>query len=276
MPYFMLDYAFPDYSERPDWVSGYNFNLDWGEWGYWLPWFNQLINILCDEAGVNKWQLPDLLSWNMFNSKISELYDNALWTSITRTSGDNYIDRKGISETSYADAKIDYENSPDYGTGEYNDYFPAWMIERGSGSEEYQVIGINSYASFDTSAVTAVRNARLKFTDLNMVMEDVSENPVVEVYKQDYGTLDSSDWTGGTKVGEKIFTKEGGTFYVDLDPTSITTEGTSEYRITLKAITDTDYWPEPFPVNDGDYKGYAVLNGSTCAISGGCLTLQYR
>jgi len=79
MPYFCLDYAFPDYSERPDWVSGYNFNLDWGEWGYWLTWFNNLLGLLFDTAKLPRWQMPDFSpgSWAMFNDYISELYQES-------------------------------------------------------------------------------------------------------------------------------------------------------------------------------------------------------
>jgi len=78
MPYFMLDFDFPDYFQRPDWVSGYNFNLDWGPWGYWLVWFNELLGFLFDEAHLPRWQMPDMSewSWAMFNDYMSELYDN--------------------------------------------------------------------------------------------------------------------------------------------------------------------------------------------------------
>lgn len=79
MPWFMLDFDFPDYSERPDWVSGYNFNLDWGEWGYWLPWFNEMLGLLFDAAHLPRWQMPDLSpgSWAMYNDYTEILYDNA-------------------------------------------------------------------------------------------------------------------------------------------------------------------------------------------------------
>jgi len=79
IPWFLLDFEFPDYSQRPDWVSGYQFNLKWEPWTYtWLPWLNYLLGILFDEAHLPRWQMPDLSleSWNLFNEYISILYDN--------------------------------------------------------------------------------------------------------------------------------------------------------------------------------------------------------
>lgn len=78
MPFFLLEFDFPDYSERPEWATGYSFNLDWGPWGYYLVWFNDLLGLLFDEAGLPRWQMPDFspASWNMFNSKINELYES--------------------------------------------------------------------------------------------------------------------------------------------------------------------------------------------------------
>jgi len=78
IPYFCLDYDFPDYSQRPDWASGYNFNLDWGPWGYWLPWFNELLGLLWDEAHLPRLTLADLSlpSVTMFNDYTEILYDN--------------------------------------------------------------------------------------------------------------------------------------------------------------------------------------------------------
>lgn len=80
IPYFILDWDFPDYSQRPDWCSGYIGNFDPYEssWAYWLYWFNELLGLLRDEAHLPRFTLPDLssASWNFFNDNITETYDN--------------------------------------------------------------------------------------------------------------------------------------------------------------------------------------------------------
>ena len=102
IPWFMLDFDFPDYSERPDWVSGYNFNLDWGEWGYWLPWFNELLGIIFDEAHLPRWQMPDMAEWNWpeFNFYIEILYDNIQTHYVYNQSGTFTKDEVVEGETS--------------------------------------------------------------------------------------------------------------------------------------------------------------------------------
>lgn len=109
IPYFLLDFSFPDYSQRPEWVtgyrpewympewyqaewknfwptwfyqglpdqySGYNWNLDWGEWGYYLPWLNELSGLLFDEANLPRETLPDLspASISLLNDYVNMLY----------------------------------------------------------------------------------------------------------------------------------------------------------------------------------------------------------
>lgn len=81
IPFFLLDFEFPDYSDRPEWpteFTGWNFNLELGPWDHWLVWFNELLGFLFDEAHLPRWQMPDFsdASWSMFNDYIASLYDN--------------------------------------------------------------------------------------------------------------------------------------------------------------------------------------------------------
>lgn len=78
IPYFLLEFEFPQYPRIPYGFSGYDFNIEWGPWGYWLPWFNYLLGFLFDEAHLPQWQMPDFsdASWDEFNRNITILYDN--------------------------------------------------------------------------------------------------------------------------------------------------------------------------------------------------------
>jgi len=115
MPYFLLDFAFPDYFERPEWMTytppdwylpewkaywptylnqwpnwiegtSFDFNLDWGEWGYLLPWFNELLGLLFDEAGLPREMLTDLspTSMTFLNDQISTLYQSVTAFAVTQ------------------------------------------------------------------------------------------------------------------------------------------------------------------------------------------------
>lgn len=119
MPYFLLDFEFPDYSARPDivkpyepqypeiyksewapmpfpdwqtkpwpeWVpstwpdwlpiTGYGFNM---EGDYFLTWFNELLGLLFDTAGLPRWSMPDYSpeSINMLNGQIGTLYESVI------------------------------------------------------------------------------------------------------------------------------------------------------------------------------------------------------
>ena len=151
IPYFMLDFSFSDYSDRPDYLtytppdwylpewkaqwpsyptqwgfpefSGFNFNIQWGQWDYWLASFNELLGLLFDEADLPRWQMPDLspASIDMLNTQISELYDGVsvfakhyawteenggtirqLWTGLLTPEGD-FTATKRTSGTGYDD-----------------------------------------------------------------------------------------------------------------------------------------------------------------------------
>lgn len=201
MPYFLLDFDFPDYSQRPDWCSGYNFNLGWGEWGYYLPWFNSMINIICDEAGVPKWQLPDFNSWDMFNAWISQLYENV---SQSFTASSRRYRKIGEGATCTL-AWDDYDNNPAYtlfaaGATGYTMF--GCSGGTGSGGND-QGIGIKSYLNFDTVSGAIGRSSLILRLEVTYVFT-VQGNPVIYVYDHDFGdTIDSSDWTGGTKIAEQ-------------------------------------------------------------------------
>jgi len=149
MPYFLLDFDFPDYSQRPDWVSGYNFNLDWGEWGYNLPWFNELLGFIFDEAHLPRWEMPDFSfgSWNFFNEYISILYDNIQTHYVYGQSGtftkDEVVEGETSGITGYykwkdSDGYIHIANKQDSTGGSVSDF------------EDEKVVGADSGAYFYT------------------------------------------------------------------------------------------------------------------------------
>lgn len=248
MPYFLLEFDFADYNERQN----------------YLTWFNELLGLLFDEAGLPRWQMPDFSfpSIYMFNNYIFDLYDWTGWTEISRESGNNVIFRTGRSATSYDDAKTDYEDDPLYPIGEYTDYDGnlGWYNYRGTSGtpSEYQVIGSNTYLTFDTSGISSLTGAKLLFSGAEVQLFGVSEIPIIYIYEQDYGTLDSSDWTGGTKIAEAELSPGVPNFSVSIDTTYVTAGGTSRYRVALKKTVNTDYWDTPFP-ETGDYKGQLPL-----------------
>jgi len=102
IPWFLLDFDFPDYSQRPNWCTGYNFNLDWGKWGYYLSWFNEWLGFLFDEANLPRLTLPDLsldsVSW--FNDYVNMLYDEIYNQSIYGQSGTFVVCEDVVGETS--------------------------------------------------------------------------------------------------------------------------------------------------------------------------------
>lgn len=259
MPYFLLDFDFPDYSERPDWVSGYSFNLDWGPWGYWLPWFNELMGLLFDEADLPRWQMPDfsLGSLDMFNSKISELYENVTTEEeivMDNLATDNHIRRTSDYMSTYAAAKSDYEDNPNWLVDEDScvDMYPMWTVYYSGG--KYLVRGDQVYASFDTSAVTTVASAKFQIEIAHANLHEVTESQVLCIYKHDWGdSLTSADWTGGSLIATREISQSdmGTVIEMEISTTDVTTEDYSKYRFTLQKLVDSDYWPEPTHALEG-------------------------
>lgn len=64
IPYFLLEFDFPDYLYKPAFIdtNGYQFGINWGSWGYYLPWFNELLGLAFDVAGLPRWQIEP---WDM-------------------------------------------------------------------------------------------------------------------------------------------------------------------------------------------------------------------
>lgn len=278
MPYFLLDFDFPDYSDRPEWVTGYvpdwylpewkaywptflnqwpnwfegtgfNFNLDWGEWGYYLPWLNELLGLLFDEAGQPREMLPDLspASMALLSDYIDILY-SGVTQEITMEEGDNEIKRTGTG-ASYNAAKTDYEDDPAWVVYEQlsTELSTFWGVYR-SGSGSTNIYGYQSYLSFDTQDVSRVSSAKIVLLDVDVHLDNVTEDPILYIYKFDYETLDSGDWTGGELVAEREFTMdddEAEEIEIDIDADDVTKGDYSKYMFTLKKIADTEYWSDP-------------------------------
>jgi len=166
-----------------------------------------------------------------------------------RVSGDNYIRRRGDAST-YEGAKTDYEDAPDWNVMEVGGYdiFPMWGNEdRYPQTPRYYVLAWQSYLNYDTSSVSTVSLAKLVFTVSRIFRATTAEDPTIYIYKYDYDTLDSGDWTGGTKIAEREFTDAdvGNDVEISLDPSDVTPGDYSKYRIILKRTEDLTYWPEP-------------------------------
>lgn len=68
IPYFLLEFDFPEYPFTPQYIpSGYGFGVDWGDWGSFLPWFNELIGLAFDLADLPRWQFTpwEIPDWKM-------------------------------------------------------------------------------------------------------------------------------------------------------------------------------------------------------------------
>lgn len=296
IPYFILDFEFPDYSQRPEWVTGYrpdwylpewesywptfinqwpnwfegtgfNFNLDWGEWGYYLPWFNELLGLLFDEADLPRWQMPDFSPGNieMLNSQMSQLYEGVSVTNEYEPVGGTTLRnmrRAGYSDT-YANAKTEYEDDPRYCDSYTSSYliYVRWGIYHSSvaGDTEYQIAAHQGYAKFDTTEVASVSSAKFVLDVNTVTLTGVTTNPTLYIYKQDFGDdLECAEWTGGTKlVAEREFTTDddGEEVEISIETGDVVTEDYSRYRFTFDTITDESYWSEP---DVGDTKKHQI------------------
>ena len=290
IPYFMLDFSFSDYSDRPDYLtytppdwylpewkaqwptyptqwgfpefSGFNFNVQWGQWDYWLASFNELLGLLFAEAGFPRWQMPDLSpgSIDMLNTQISTLYDDAGFTEISAEDEDNSLTRIGDGAT-YAAAKTDYENAPTYGnpSNSSNDLNVQWNVYYYTGSARpYAIQATQFYLKFDTSDWSGVFDAKFKISGMAIYREDWPDNPVLQIYEYNYNEpFGSGDWTGGTKIAEQEIPVGDTTAEIIIDSTRVNVGGNSKYRFTLKATTDLDYFPGP--PDDNIWEGLWIL-----------------
>jgi hypothetical protein len=252
IPYFMLDFDFPDYLGRPN---------QWGEWGYHLPWFNELLGLLFDTAGLPRWRMPDFspASWGMFNSQVSQLYEAVLGENEYSPIGGNYLRniRRAASEDTYVDTKDKYENDPGYCQAYPTSYdiLLRWTIWNSDqpGSMHYQLGAHQAYSKFDTRNVTSVSTAKLTIPVNEVRLTNVTENPIVYIYKYDFGdSLECADWEGGSKIAEREFTSDDDDTDVDiiLSSDDVVTSDYTRYRFTMKKIEELDYWPEPLPRED--------------------------
>jgi len=175
-----------------------------------------------------------------------------VWTSdeieFSRLSGDNYILRRGDAST-YEDCKTDYEDNPYWAVLEStSDARPMWGNEdRYPQTPRYRIIAWQFYLDYDTSSLSSVATAKLVFSVGQVIRMTTDEYPMVYIYEHDFGTLDTGDWTGGTKIAEREFTDddEGTDVEISIDPSHVNPDGHSKFRITLKRIVELDYWPGP-------------------------------
>lgn len=274
IPYFMLDFSFSDYSDRPDYLtytppdwylpewkaqwpsyptqwgfpefSGFNFNIEWGQWDYWLASFNELLGLLFAEAGLPRWQMPDLspASIDMLNTQISTLYDDAGFTDISAEDEDNYLPRVGEGVT-YAAAKTDYTDDPTWfnPVNSINDLQLQWNSYYYPGPS-YDVTATQTYLKFDTSAWSGIFDAKFKISGMTITQDEWTENPVLQIYEYNYNEpFGSGDWTGGTKIAEQELLAGSTSAEIVIDHTKVNVGGDSKYRFVLKAITDEDFFP---------------------------------
>ena len=275
MPFFLLDFSFSDYSDRPDWItytppdwylpewklqwptyptqwafpefSGFNFNVQWGQWDYWLASFNELLGLLFDTAELPRWQMPDLspASIDMLNTQISALYDDAGFTEISAEDEDNYLPRIGWGST-YAAAKTDYTDDPTWyaPVNSSNDLITQWYVSYTSSPDEYGVIAVQNFLKFDTSAWSGIFDAKFKISGMTITQAGWTENPILQIYEYNYNEpFGSGDWTGGTKIAEQELTAGSTSAEIIIDSTKVNVGGDSKYRFILKAITDENFFP---------------------------------
>lgn len=287
MPYFLLDFDFPDYSQRPDWVTysppdwylpewenywptfinqwpnwfegtGFNFNLDWGPWGYWLSWFNELLGLLHDMADLPRLTLPDLspASAAMLNDYVNNLY-GSVTAEYSPLPGGGYYIRRGEG-TNYTIAKSDYEDDPSYsGPSTYKDVVVTWRVDAIAITEDYLIRAYQSYAAFDTRNTMSVNSVKFVMEYVYVTLQDVTENPVLYIYKFDYGdAVDSEDWTGGELIKQREFTEEeddSDEIEISINPSDVTRGGYSKFMFSLEKIVNLDYWTDPGVPGQADH-----------------------
>jgi len=251
IPYFLLDYDFPDYSQRPDWCSGYNFNLDWGKWGYWLPWFNNLLGLLFDEAHFPRWQLPDFSfpSWDIFNSWIPQLYENIQQHYVYDQSGTFIKDEVIKGETSGITGYYKWKDSDGYlhiakkrdASGEsVRDFEDEKITGQTSGAYAYTAEGI----AWDTIYRKAGENRiwRYGWLDLNSyaaLIDDYENHPTIFNLNSFYTTFWEYSVAAGTHSIDAVQTY---CFYNTGDYSSIEA---AKIRFTDTSVTLTGVSENP-------------------------------
>lgn len=310
IPYFMLDFSFSDYPDRsdyvtytpPDWYlpewkaqwptfvtqwptfadfSGFNFNIQLREWDYWLPWFNELLGLLFDEADLPRWQMPDLSpnSVVLLNEQINNLYFHTVgeekfspvWTDGELLLASMHRARSGVT---YAATKAAYQVMEDAGT--------ANLIGFGSApSGDDRDGAIWGAYTFDTSYAIWTYQVCLHFDTTNasvghatatlyLPVDDLivtGGNPTLYLYKTArYVSPTEYNWTEGTKIGEHEFdgTEEGTTVRIDMgqigganEPVNI--GGYSHYRLAIKDMVDVTYISEPLGAGRANMTQQSVM-----------------
>lgn len=303
----MLDFSFSDYPDRsdyvtytpPDWYlpewkaqwptfvtqwptfpdfSGFNFNIQLREWDYWLPWFNELLGLLFDEADLPRWQMPDLSpsSVGLLNEQINNLYFHSIGEekfSPVWTDGELLLAFMGRNPAglSYTAVKTAYQAMEDAGTvnihgrgsapsqpyrngaiwGAYTDGI--WTV-----IWTYQVC--LHFNTTNASVGHATATLHLPVDDLIVT----AGNPTLYLYKTARYAGGTYNWTEGTKIGEHEFdgTEEGTTVRIDMghmgdDPVNI--GGYSHYRLVIKDTVDINYISEPLVEGIANMKQQSVM-----------------
>jgi len=283
IPWFMLDFDFPDYTQRPDWIVysppewyspewkaywptwmtqwpdwQFNFNLDWGKWGDWLPWFNELLGLLFDEANLPRETLPDLspASISLLNDYVNILYGSVTAEYSPEPEGGYYIRRNEDWQDTYNLAKSDYEDNPYFsGPLAVKDVVVTWRVDVSVSG--YYIRAYQSYAAFDTRNAGAVNSAKFVMEDVDVGLIDVAENPILYIYKFDYGNeVDSGDWTGGELIKEREFTIEeddSDEIEISINASDVTRGDYSKFMFSLEKIVNLDYWTDPGVPGQADH-----------------------
>lgn len=272
IPYFMLDFSFADYSDRPDWItytppdwylpewkamwptypsqlgfpefSGFNFNIKYQPWDYWLVWFNELLGLLFDVAHLPRWQMPDLspASIDMLNTQISQLYETStfakrytwtqndaggilqLWTGILTPAG-GFTASKRTSGT-------DYENIQDMGMCLY-------------AGKVYMAYGHTEYFVGEQELWTAVMNENgTNFTETKRRTFPSAKSWATQHVQ--IHALDSTIYIAWLEQEAVTFRAQVFTATMDLDgsnwsATQRTTDATTKYDIDMQIYNNKIY-----------------------------------
>lgn len=144
----------------------------------------------------------------------------------------------------YAEAKTDYEDAPTYAS--FEDRHLNWYAKYGA--DVFGIEGKQLFNYYDTSDIVYVESALIKFYFSSIVLENTTTNPILRIYKYDYGdAVDEDDYSGGTLIATRTFTTadEGTWVEMAISADDVTVEGESHYRFALGAMEDLDYFPEP-------------------------------
>ena len=257
------------------WLNGFGFNIDQGEFGYNLPWFNELLGLLFDEADLPRIALPDLSpqSMAMLNTEITALYEAVVtsadytFNSQTKDGQLGKIDDRvtnGSWNQSWTEMEADTPSVADYTTiavGMWGFYAKATTIPPPD-NEYWGATKERGYLSFDTSSLTGktITVATLKIYIAGVAnLDDYETDRTVNLYSLAWGTLDATDWSVGTL--QETFLESAlsaGAYYtITLTDTSIINKtGETQFQFAFKADVDGDTLTDPidlYVVNDVNY-----------------------